>query len=147
MNQAWRYTGKGEDALNDNETARQPQVFHDIARMPGPPLFCRARCDGASYSTPTRTVTGVTSSLTCEGLASTARRDDAEAQDDMLYLVDRLREAPGVREVVREKVASIAAWTDILFSDRKRATYGGDEEVTELLLHDCERLRAAIRGD
>ena len=81
-----------------------------------------------------------------EGLASTARRDDAEAQDDILYLVDRLREAPGVREVVREKVASIAAWTDILFSDRKRA-YGGDEEVTELLLHDCERLRAAIRGD
>lgn len=82
-----------------------------------------------------------------EGLASTARRDDAEAQDDILYLVDRLREAPGVRDVVREKVASIAAWTDILFSDRKRATYGGDEEVTELLLHDCERLRAAIRGD
>ena len=52
-----------------------------------------------------------------------------------------------MRDVVREKVASIAAWTDILFSDRKRATYGGDEEVTELLLHDCERLRAAIRGD
>ena len=56
------------------------------------------------------------------------------------------RDAPGAREVVREKVSSIAAWTDILFSDRKR-TYGGDEEVTELLLHDCERLRAAIRGD
>lgn len=81
-----------------------------------------------------------------EGLASRARRDDARAQDDILYLVDRLREAPGVQDVVREKVASIAAWTDILFSDRKRV-YGGDEEVTELLLHDCERLRAAIRGD
>jgi hypothetical protein len=43
-------------------------------------------------------------------------------------------------------VSSIAAWTDILFSDRKQ-TYGGDEEVTQLLLHDCERLRAAIRAD
>ena len=82
-----------------------------------------------------------------EGLASSARRDDGAAQDDILELVERLRAAPGVREVVREKAASIAAWTDILFSDRKRATYGGDEEVTELLLHDCERLRAAIRGD
>ena len=82
-----------------------------------------------------------------EGLASTARRDDADALDDIMYLVDQLREAPGIQDVVREKVASIAAWTEILFSDRKRATYGGDEEVTELLLHDCERLRAAIRGD
>ena len=82
-----------------------------------------------------------------EGLASSARRDDYAAQDDILYLVERLREAPGMQDVVREKVASIAAWTEILFSDRKRATYGGDEEVTELLLHDCERLRAAIRGD
>ena len=82
-----------------------------------------------------------------EGLASSARRDDTGAQGDILYLVEQLREAPGTQEVVRDKVASIAAWTDILFSDRKRATYGGDEEVTELLLHDCERLRAAIRGD
>jgi hypothetical protein len=82
-----------------------------------------------------------------EGLVYHARRDDPGAQDDMMYLVDQLREAPGMQEVVREKVASIAAWTDILFSERKRATYGGDEEVTELLLHDCERLRAAIRGD
>jgi hypothetical protein len=82
-----------------------------------------------------------------EGLASSARRDDLAALDDIMDLVDQLREAPGVQDVVREKVASIAAWTDILFSDRKRATYGGDEEVTELLLHDCERLRAAIRGD
>jgi len=82
-----------------------------------------------------------------EGLAATSRRDDSGAQDDILYLVDQLREAPGVEDVVREKVASIAAWTDILFSERKRATYGGDEEVTQLLLHDCERLRAAIRGD
>ena len=50
--------------------------------------------------------------------------------------------------VVRARVlSSIAAWTDILFSDRKRETYGGDREVTELLRHDCERLRAAIRGD
>lgn len=82
-----------------------------------------------------------------EGLAYHARRDDPGAQDDMLHLVEQLREAPGMQEVVRDKVASIAAWTDILFSERKRATYGGDEEVTELLLHDCERLRAAIRGD
>ena len=82
-----------------------------------------------------------------EGLASSSRRDDANAMDDIMYLVDQLREAPGMQDVVREKVASIAAWTDILFSERKRATYGGDEEVTELLLHDCERLRAAIRGD
>jgi len=82
-----------------------------------------------------------------EGLASSARRDDAAAQDDIRELIDQLRAAPGAREVVREKVASIAAWTEILFSDDKRATYGGDEEVTELLLHDCERLRAAIRGD
>ena len=82
-----------------------------------------------------------------EGLASSARRDDTHAQDDILDLVEQLREAPGTQDVVRDKVASIAAWTDILFSDRKRATYGGDEEVTELLLHDCERLRAAIRGD
>ena len=81
-----------------------------------------------------------------EGLASSARRDDANAQDDIMYLVEQLREAPGMQEIVREKAASIAAWTEILFSDRKR-TYGGDEEVTELLLHDCERLRAAIRGD
>jgi hypothetical protein len=81
-----------------------------------------------------------------EGLASMARRDDTHAQEDIRYLVEQLREAPGVQEIVREKVASIAAWTDILFSERKR-TYGGDEEVTELLLHDCERLRAAIRGD
>ena len=82
-----------------------------------------------------------------EGLVYHARRDDPGAQDDMMHLVEQLREAPGMQDVVREKVASIAAWTDILFSERKRATYGGDEEVTELLLHDCERLRAAIRGD
>jgi hypothetical protein len=82
-----------------------------------------------------------------EGLASSARRDDPDAQDDIMYLVEQLRDAPGAQDIVRDKVASIAAWTDILFSDRKRETYGGDEEVTELLLHDCERLRAAIRGD
>jgi hypothetical protein len=82
-----------------------------------------------------------------EGLASTARRDDAGAQDDIRFLIEQLFEAPGVHDLVREKVSSIAAWTEILFSDRKRATYGGDEEVTQLLLHDCERLRAVIRGD
>ena len=82
-----------------------------------------------------------------EGLAMTSRRDDESAHEDILDLIERLREAPGVRDVVREKVSSLAAWTEILFSDRKRSTYGGDEEVTELLLHDCERLRAAIRGD
>jgi hypothetical protein len=82
-----------------------------------------------------------------EGLASTSRRDDPAAQDGIIHLVERLRDAPGMPDVVRDKVASIAAWTDILFSDRKRQTYGGDVEVTELLLHDCERLRAAIRGD
>lgn len=82
-----------------------------------------------------------------EGLAATSRRDDRRAQDDILFLVEQLHDVPGVEDVVREKVASIAAWTDILFSDRKRDTYGGDEEVTQLLLHDCERLRAAIRGD
>lgn len=82
-----------------------------------------------------------------EGLASSARRDDADAQHDIMVLVQKLRDAPGAHDVVREKVSSIAAWTEILFSDRKRNTYGGDEEVTELLLHDCERLRAAIRGD
>ena len=81
-----------------------------------------------------------------EGIAARSPRDDKGAQDDIKQLVDKLRDAPGAREVVREKVSSIAAWTDILFSDRKR-TYGGDDEVTELLLHDCERLRAAIRGD
>ena len=82
-----------------------------------------------------------------EGITSTSRHDDAAAQDDILFLVEQLRDAPGAAEVVREKVASIAAWTDILFSDDKRSTYGGDVEVTELLLHDCERLRAAIKGD
>ena len=82
-----------------------------------------------------------------ESLAATSPRDDRGAQEDIRQLVDQLRDAPGAREAVREKVASIAAWTDILFSDRKRETYGGDEEVTELLLHDCERLRAVIRGD
>jgi hypothetical protein len=82
-----------------------------------------------------------------ERLATTSRRDDESAQEDILEAVEQLREAPGSRDVVRERVSSIAAWTDILFSDRKRATYGGDEEVTQLLLHDCERLRAVIRGD
>ena len=82
-----------------------------------------------------------------EGIAATSRRDDERAQDDIRFLVEQLLDAPGARDVVREKVSSIAAWTDILFSDRKRETYGGDEEVTQLLLHDCERLRAAIRGD
>ena len=82
-----------------------------------------------------------------EGIASTFPHDDRGAQEDILELVERLRAAPGARDVVREKVSSIAAWTDILFNDRKRQTYGGDEEVTGLLLHDCERLRAAIRGD
>jgi hypothetical protein len=82
-----------------------------------------------------------------EGLATTSSRDDPGAHDDIIELVERLRSAPGAHDVVREKVASISAWTDILFSDQKRATYGGDEEVTQLLLHDCERLRATIRGD
>ena len=82
-----------------------------------------------------------------EGIASTFPHDDLGAQEDILELVERLRAAPGARDVVREKISSIAAWTDILFNDRKRQTYGGDEEVTGLLLHDCERLRAAIRGD
>ena len=82
-----------------------------------------------------------------EGLASTSEHDDLGAQDDILLLVERLRDAPGARDIVREKISSIAKWTDILFSERKRQTYGGELEVTELLLHDCERLRAAIRGD
>jgi hypothetical protein len=82
-----------------------------------------------------------------EGIATTSSRDDADAQDDILNLVDRLHDAPGPADIVREKVASIVAWTDILFNDDKRGTYGGDVEVTELLLHDCERLRAAIKGD
>ena len=81
-----------------------------------------------------------------ETIAATSRRDDATAQDNIRFLVDQLADANWSRDVVREKVSSIAAWTDILFSDRKQ-TYGGDEEVTQLLLHDCERLRAAIRGD
>jgi hypothetical protein len=80
-------------------------------------------------------------------LAATSRHDDDRALDDISYLVEQLRDAPGAREVVHEKVSSIAAWTQILFNDGKRDTYGGDEEVTQLLLHDCERLRAAIRGD
>jgi len=82
-----------------------------------------------------------------EGLATTSPRDDGGAQDDIQELIEQLRGAPGARDVVREKISSIAAWTEILFSERKRQTYGGDQEVTELLLHDCERLRAAIRGD
>lgn len=82
-----------------------------------------------------------------EALATTSRHDDTDVQDDILYLVSQLRDAPGARDVLREKISSIATWTEILFSDRKRATYGGDEEVTQLLLHDCELLRAAIRGD
>ena len=81
-----------------------------------------------------------------ESIATTSRRDDGVAHDNMRYLVEQLVDAEWPRDAVREKVSSIAAWTDILFSDRKQ-TYGGDEEVTELLLHDCERLRAAIRGD
>jgi len=82
-----------------------------------------------------------------EGLASRARRDDSDAQGDILHLVEQLRDASGANDAIRERVASIAAWTDILFNENKRQTYGGDEEVTELLLHDCERLRATIRGD
>jgi hypothetical protein len=82
-----------------------------------------------------------------ESLASKSPHDDLDAQDDIMHLVTQLRDAPEMGALVRERVASIAAWTDILFSERKRETYGGDEEVTELLLHDCERLRAAIRGD
>jgi hypothetical protein len=81
-----------------------------------------------------------------ESIAATSRRDDGAAQDNIRFLVEQLVDAEWPRDVVREKVSSIAAWTDILFSDRKQ-TYGGDEEVTQLLLHDCERLRAAIRGD
>lgn len=82
-----------------------------------------------------------------EGIASTSNHEDAEAQSDILDLVERLHDAPGPAAIVREKVASIAAWTEILYSDDKRATYGGDVEVTELLLHDCERLRDAIKAD
>ena len=82
-----------------------------------------------------------------ETLASRSQHDDLDAQDDIMHLVTQLRDAPDIGSIVRERVASIAARTDILFSERKRQTYGGDEEVTELLLHDCERLRAAIRGD
>ena len=82
-----------------------------------------------------------------ETLAATSPRDDLAAHDDLHELIGRLRDALGVRDTVREKISSIAAWTEILFDDRKRQTYGGDQEVTELLLHDCERLRAAIRGD
>jgi hypothetical protein len=82
-----------------------------------------------------------------ESIAATSRHDDSGALDNIRFLVEQLSEARWSREALREKVSSIAAWTDILFSDQKRDTYGGDEEVTELLLHDCERLRAAIRGD
>ena len=82
-----------------------------------------------------------------EGIASTSKHDDVSAQEDILQLVERLHDAPGAADVVREKIASITAWADILYSKRKRETYGGDVEVTELLLHDCERLRAAIRAD
>lgn len=82
-----------------------------------------------------------------EGIAAGSRHDDLGAQDDIMFLVEQLRDDPMFRDLVKEKVASVAKWADILFSERKRQTYGGDEEVTQLLLHDCERLRASIRGD
>ena len=158
-----RCMGRGEDALNDNGPGEAASGSRGHCGNAGAVVvlsrslswraasFSRADRQGIDQPADLRGWMTREEALAIvrqiEGLASTARRDDSEAQDDMLHLVDRLREAPGVREVVREKVASIAAWTDILFSDRKRGTYGGDEEVTELLLHDCERLRAAIRGD
>ena len=39
-----------------------------------------------------------------EGIAATSRRDDGRAQDDIRYLVEQLLDAPGARDVVREKV-------------------------------------------
>jgi hypothetical protein len=82
-----------------------------------------------------------------EGLAVTTRHDDPKAQIDVLRLVDLLREAPGPRSAIQDKIESIVTWTEILFSRSKREAYGGDEEVTALLLHDCERLRDVIRAD
>lgn len=81
-----------------------------------------------------------------EALTKSSRHDDERVHDDIVQLIELLRQAPAAQRA-REKVASIATWVDILFSDEKRQIYGGDREVTDLLLHDCELLRAAIRGD
>jgi hypothetical protein len=82
-----------------------------------------------------------------EGLAATSPHDDPGARADVRSLAELLKEAPGPRYEVEVTVASIITWTEILFSADQRRNYGGDEEVTALLLHDCERLREVIRAD
>lgn len=82
-----------------------------------------------------------------EGLTATARHDDERVKAGVRAIVTRLRDAPGEHAVIDSKLASIATWTEILFSPERRRVYGGDEEVTALLLHDCERLRDVIRAD
>lgn len=82
-----------------------------------------------------------------EGLTATSHHDDERVKAGVRALVTRLRKAPGEHTVIDSKLASIATWADILFSPERRRIYGGDEEVTALLLHDCERLRDVIRAD
>ena len=82
-----------------------------------------------------------------ERLAADPTIGDVDKADEVKWRVERLVDAPGSPALVREKVASIAGWTEILSSPEKRATYGGREEITELLLHDCERLRDVIKDD
>ena len=85
-----------------------------------------------------------------ESLAATSPRDDRGAQEDIRQLVDQLRDAPGARDAVREKVSSIAAWTDILFSDRKRETYGAkrsrrSDSSSPNMSHDVATLPSRLR--
>jgi hypothetical protein len=45
-----------------------------------------------------------------------------------------------VDDYIREKVGSLSAWLDILFSPRKHLKYGGEEQVKQHARTDCYKI-------
>ena len=50
-----------------------------------------------------------------------------------------IRDATG-DTYIREKVASLSAWLDILFSPRKHLKYGGEQQVKQHARTDCYKI-------
>lgn len=74
-----------------------------------------------------------------KGWANTTAKSDIERR---LWSIEH---ASGVGHGVGEKVASIRAWIEILFSARKHTRYGGPDKVELFIRHDLASLSMIAR--
>jgi hypothetical protein len=61
------------------------------------------------------------------------------ALQDLRRHIAAIRQETG-DHYIREKVASLSTWLDILFSPRKHIKYGGEQQVKEYARTDCYKI-------